>query len=369
MVISSNQYSSSIVARPIGVSIAAGLQVNSLRHCYTGKGDYLRDINFSIKKGEITCLLGESGCGKSTLLRLIAGLEKPCGGEIWLDELQLNGKNNFVKPQKRGIGLIFQDYALFPHLTVLENVAYGLHNFKKEEALKLAKEVLHAFGLFKYLHHYSSELSGGEQQRVALARTLITRPALLLMDEPFSGLDKELRHNVRRYTVDILRQTQSSSIIVTHDPLEALEVADSIIFMHNGKILQKGNAQELYKTPVTEEVLRFFSEVNQFKVDDFDETSRSYLLQRKKFLDKKVFYIRYGDLRIVPKHYKAKSCECIIQGYVITSKKFGSNDRIDFRIKNSDHIYSAIFPISNTPYKKDQKCFFTVNQTDIYCYS
>ena len=223
------------------------------------------DVSFSLKPGEIACLLGPSGCGKTTLLRIAAGIEKPDTGRLLFDGQEMAGPARFVPPEKRNIGLMFQDFALFPHLSILENVAFGLKNLPPAEARTIARHALERVGLASYAANYPHHLSGGEQQRVALARALVPRPQIMLMDEPFSGLDQRLRESVRAETLTLLRETRASCLLVTHDPVEAMGLADRIFLMRQGHLIQSGTPEQLYRQPVDAAAARFFSDANELK--------------------------------------------------------------------------------------------------------
>jgi iron(III) transport system ATP-binding protein len=247
----------------IGPSFAGELSFQDVSFEIGGK-PVLDNINFSVSPGEIACLLGPSGCGKTSVLRLAAGIAAPVSGSIRIDQQVVASQGRFVPPEKRNIGLMFQDFALFPHMTVLQNVAYGLYALSKPEAIAAARQVLQRVALADKEDRYPHQLSGGEQQRVALARAIAPRPQLIMMDEPFSGLDQRLRDDLRRETVDLLREARSSAIFVTHDPVEAMAIADRIILMRAGKIVQQGTPQELHDAPLDAGAVRFFSEVNEF---------------------------------------------------------------------------------------------------------
>ncbi|MBB3770412.1 iron(III) transport system ATP-binding protein [Angulomicrobium tetraedrale] len=244
------------------VSLANRLTLDDVTHAY-GERPSVRGISLVVHPGEIVCLLGQSGCGKTTLLRLIAGIERPTGGQILLDRTVLAGPGAYVPPEKRNIGLVFQDYALFPHLTNLQNVAFGLRALKPEEAQGEALRALQRVRLENHAASFPHALSGGEQQRVALARALVPRPGILLMDEPFSGLDSRLRSSVRTETLNVLREARATCIIVTHDPEEAMRLGDRIALMRQGRFIQVGTPEELYRRPVDLQVARFFSEINE----------------------------------------------------------------------------------------------------------
>ena len=244
-------------------SIAGRLTLEHIFHNY-GDASVLNDVSMTVEPGEIVCLLGPSGCGKTTTLRIAAGIERQSSGRVLIDDrLVSDGVKKFMPPEKRSIGLMFQDYALFPHMTILANVAFGLEKLGKEDAKRTAIAALERVGLASYGDDYPFVLSGGQQQRVALARAIAPRPGILLMDEPFSGLDKRLRDNTREETLTILNETRSTCIMVTHQPEEALRMADRIAVMREGKIVQYGTARELYDNPKNVFVARMFSEINE----------------------------------------------------------------------------------------------------------
>jgi iron(III) transport system ATP-binding protein len=221
------------------------------------------EVSFDLKPGEIVCLLGPSGCGKTTLLRIAAGIERPQTGRVLIDDLEMAGPSCFVPPEKRNIGLMFQDFALFPHMSIIDNVAFGLRGLTRADALSVARHALKRVGLEDYERDYPHRLSGGEQQRVALARAIVPRPQVMLMDEPFSGLDQRLRDSVRAETLALLKETRATAMLVTHDPVEALGLADRILLMRRGRLVQAGTPAELYRRPADAEVARFFCDMNE----------------------------------------------------------------------------------------------------------
>jgi len=223
----------------------------------------LAGVDLDIAPAEIVCLLGPSGCGKTTLLRIAAGIEKPTGGRVLINGLEVAGPSRFVAPEDRGVGLMFQDFALFPHLTILGNVAFGLKALPKAEARKEALHALKRVGLAHLADEYPHILSGGQQQRVALARAIVPRPAVMLMDEPFSGLDVQLREAMQEETLALLRETRATSVIVTHNPEEAMRIGDRIAVMRAGRLIQAGGAEALYHQPADLFVARLFSEINE----------------------------------------------------------------------------------------------------------
>lgn len=208
-------------------------------------------VDLDLNRGEILCLLGPSGCGKTSLIRLLAGLERPVAGELVAGGRSLSGPNLFVPPEQRRIGLVFQDIALFPHLTAAENVAFGLSNLPRRDRRERALALLERFQLGHRAEAYPHTLSGGEQQRVGIARALAPEPAALLLDEPFSGLDGALRAEVRERVVAGLRETDTAILIVTHDPEEAMLLGDRLALMHKGRIVQVGSPEECYARPAS----------------------------------------------------------------------------------------------------------------------
>ena len=247
-----------------GMTIARQLTFEAISHSF-GNKSALINIDLSIPPGEIVCLLGPSGSGKSTLLRIAAGVERVQSGRFLVDNQEYCGPNKHVPSEKRGIGLMFQDFALFPHLTVLQNVAFGLTALSKKSALNEAALSLDRVGLASFANYLPHQLSGGEQQRVALARTIAPRPGILLMDEPFSGLDQRLRDDVRDETIAIIREMNATCLMVTHDPEEAMRIADRIVLLKNGRLVQDGAATNLYNAPCDHSTAKFFSEINSLE--------------------------------------------------------------------------------------------------------
>jgi len=221
----------------------------------------VNDVSLSIQPGQVTCLLGPSGCGKSTTLRMIAGVEMQDSGEIYVDGALVCDTVYRVPPEQREIGLMFQDFALFPHLTVGQNVAFGLKGPGPERRAR-ARTLLDRVGLAHYVDNHPHQLSGGEQQRVALARALAPKPRIMLMDEPFSGLDNRLRDGIRDETLDVLKEEGASVLLVTHEPEEAMRMADEIALMRDGKIVQSGAPYNIYNAPADKEAVAFFSDIN-----------------------------------------------------------------------------------------------------------
>ncbi|MBB15560.1 iron ABC transporter ATP-binding protein [Candidatus Poribacteria bacterium] len=219
-------------------------------------------IDFTVGEKEIFALLGPSGCGKTTTLRLIAGFEKADHGKIELLGQPIGGKGTHVPPEKRGVGFVFQNYALFPHLSVIQNVAFGLKDLPKAKRMKRAEELLEMVRLQDLQHRSPQAMSGGEQQRVALARSMGPNPKLILLDEPFSSLDPELRESTRLEVHKLLKSVKMSAILVTHDTEEALSFADRIAVMRQGQIEQVGTPEEIYHKPETAFVANFLGQSN-----------------------------------------------------------------------------------------------------------
>lgn len=219
-------------------------------------------VDLEVPRGNLTSLLGPSGCGKTTMLRMIAGLVTPDAGRIDIDGRTVTGPDVSVPPERRNVGLVFQDYALFPHLSVGRNVAYGLADLPRRERRKRVDEVLELVGLSGLAHRLPTALSGGQQQRVALARALAPSPDLILLDEPFSNLDAALRATVREEVRSILHAAEATAIFVTHDQEEALSLTDHVAVMHSGRLHQVADPQTLYTKPATRFVAEFVGEAD-----------------------------------------------------------------------------------------------------------
>lgn len=256
--------SARIRRRRAAATIAARLTLEGVSRRF-GRVPALENIDLDVEPGEIVSLLGHSGCGKTTLLRIAAGVEVPSAGRVLVDGREVASDRAFVPPEKRSIGLMFQDYALFPHLSILRNVMFGLNALDRRTREQEARAALARVGLDHLAESYPHEISGGEQQRVALARATVPRPGILLMDEPFSGLDSRLRDAVRADTLSVLRETGATAVVVTHDPQEAMRMSDRIVLMRRGRIVQHGTAEDLYDRPQSLFVARFFSHLNELE--------------------------------------------------------------------------------------------------------
>jgi iron(III) transport system ATP-binding protein len=236
------------------------LELEGISHGFDGVR-VLDDVSLGLCSGEVTCLLGPSGCGKSTLLRIAAGVERQDAGRVLVDGRVVSGDTSHMPPEGRSVGLIFQDFALFPHLNVARNVAFGLTGPQAGKTARV-QALLGRVGLGGHGAKFPHQLSGGEQQRVALARALAPKPRILLMDEPFSGLDNRLRDGIREQTLEILAEEGTAVLMVTHEPEEAMRMADRIALMRAGRLVQQGAPYNIYNNPVDKEAAMFFSDVN-----------------------------------------------------------------------------------------------------------
>lgn len=247
-----------------GVSFASTLRFDDVEVALGGR-PVLDRFSLSLGPGEIVCLLGESGSGKSTALRVAAGIQRVDGGTVTINDEIVSSATVNIPPDRRGIGLMFQDFALFPHLTLLQNVMFGLKRLGRAAALAQARQALRRVGLDDREADYPHMLSGGQQQRLALARTIAPRPGVLLLDEPFSSLDARLREAVRTETLAVLRETHATTIIVTHDPEEAMLLGDRVALLRAGRIAQVDTAAAIYRAPIDLSAARFFSALSEIE--------------------------------------------------------------------------------------------------------
>ena len=240
-----------------------GLSIKGISHAY-GDTDVFVDLSISVAKSEIVCLLGPSGCGKTTLLRLAAGLEILQAGYIYISDTPVADSSSQIPPEQRGVGLMFQDFALFPHLDVVGNIEFGLNQMTASARKQRAREVLEQVNMNDYKHAYPHTLSGGQQQRVALARALAPKPEIILLDEPFSGLDQDMRLQIREETLGVLKSSGAATLMVTHDSDEAMFMADRILVMGPmGTILQEGKPNDIYNFPAHPSVVSLFGPTNR----------------------------------------------------------------------------------------------------------
>ncbi|MBU5312335.1 ABC transporter ATP-binding protein [Tissierella carlieri] len=283
------------------------LQLKNLTKLFD-KENGVKNFNLDVKEGEFITILGPSGCGKTTTLNLLGGFLKPDSGEILLDR----GNITNLPPEKRPISTVFQSYALFPHMNVIENVAYGIRFYRKEKkrkAMEIAKEYIDIVGLAGYENSRVGNLSGGQQQRVALARSMATNPKILLLDEPLSNLDASLRVRMREELKELQRRFKITMIFVTHDQSEALCLSDKIVVMDKGNIVQVGTSREVYFYPVSEYVASFVGKSNLLNEDG------------------KTYIIRPEDIKIT---------KDINREYIVKDKIF-MGQHTEYKITNDRH--------------------------------
>jgi iron(III) transport system ATP-binding protein len=317
------------------------VKIENLSHKINNKL-ILNDINLDLEKDKIACLLGPSGSGKTTLLKLIAGLEKVQEGKIFLNNSEVSSATKHLKTEKRKIGFLFQDYALFPHLTVKQNLNFPLNsknsNYNLDDIINLIK-------LPDSLNKYPHQLSGGEQQRVALARSIIAQPDILLLDEPFSSLDLNLKEEVRDDTLHLLQKSNISVIIVTHDPFEAMFISNQIyIINHEGEIVQTGTPYELYNNPMNSYVAGFFGETNIFEgkvIHGKISTPIGIIDSPSEFENKNVvIHVRPQGIKLSKEATPVNG----VKGTVMASKMMGSFSFIHLSVLNKTneiiHVHS-----------------------------
>ena len=332
-------------------SASPRLEIKNLVRHYDGRA-VVDDLSLQVMPGQVTCLLGPSGCGKSTTLRMIAGVEMQNAGEIWVDGQLICDTVFRVPPERRHIGLMFQDFALFPHLSVADNVAFGLSRDKAAK-LRRVEELLERVGMSRFLKAYPHELSGGEQQRVALARALAPRPSIMLMDEPFSGLDNRLRDGIRDETLDILREQDAAVLLVTHEPQEAMRMADEIALMRSGKIVQQGAPYNIYNAPADRDSVAFFSDINTLKGTVYGALTQTPF---GAFLTPGVPDGAEVEIVIRPQHMKIDfdrngkgpnptlTDGTAVRGVVERARFMGSESLIEFRMDHDGSIMKATVP-------------------------
>lgn len=237
------------------------LQVNNIVKSF-GKTEVLRGISFEMEANSRLALIGKSGSGKTTLLRIIAGLEIPNSGSVAINGEVITSDSKYTKPEKRNMGYVFQNHSLFPHLDVYSNIAFGMGKMAKKEKMDIAMTYLAMLGLEDKLKSYPHQLSGGEKQRISIIRTLASKPRLLLLDEPFSNLDKNTKEILKVDLKEILDKEKLPTIMITHDADDSFDLADEVILLDDGNIVARGNPEELYKKPINDHSTRFFSEAD-----------------------------------------------------------------------------------------------------------
>ncbi|MDX8352296.1 ABC transporter ATP-binding protein [Cognatiyoonia sp. IB215182] len=307
-------------------------------------------VDLTVMPGQVTCLLGPSGCGKSTTLRIIAGVEKQDSGTIHVDGSLVCDTVFRLPPEERSIGLMFQDFALFPHLTVGKNVAFGL---KGKNSAARVEALLKKVGMLSHINDYPHQLSGGEQQRVALARSLAPKPQIMLMDEPFSGLDDRLRDGIRDETLDVLKSEGTAVLLVTHEPGEAMRMADEIALMRDGRIVQQGAPYNIYNAPVDLEASAFFSDINVIRSKVKGALTNTPFGQ---FLAPGVPDDTEVDIVIRPQHLKidfdrggrgpnpTPQDGTAARGVVQRARFMGASSLVEFRMDYDGSILKAVVP-------------------------
>ncbi|MEM1003950.1 MAG: ABC transporter ATP-binding protein [Pseudomonadota bacterium] len=327
------------------------LEVRNFVRRFEGRA-VVDDVSLTVEAGKVTCLLGPSGCGKSTTLRMIAGVEIQDSGQIYVDGKLICDTVFRVPPERREIGLMFQDFALFPHLSVANNVAFGLTGSKDQKRARV-EELLHRVDLMRFIDGFPHELSGGEQQRVALARALAPHPRIMLMDEPFSGLDNRLRDGIRDETLAILKQEDAAVLLVTHEPEEAMRMADEIALMRRGRIVQLGAPHEVYSNPADKEAVAFFSDINvlqaraqgaladtpfgQFQAPDSSDGSDVEIVFRPQ-------HVRLDFDRAGSGPQPTETDGVAARGVVERARFLGKESLVEFRMDHDGSIIKATVP-------------------------
>lgn len=303
----------------------------------------LENIKLLVHSGEVICLLGPSGCGKTTILRIVAGFVRPDTGSVRFGNQMMTSASLSLSPEKRGIGFLFQDYALFPHMTVTENIAFGLRKMSKQERSKIIDEALEMVCLRDRASCYPHMLSGGQQQRVALVRAIAPKPRALLLDEPFSGLDARLRDEIRDRTLHLIQKNRTTTLMVTHDPREAMYMADRISIMGEGKIVQTGTPDTLYRKPNSAYTASFMGEVNRFHAPVEKGVAKTPFGDFKSNIS-----TPYAEIIIRPEALKLSSGDdqkgC--KAFVMASRLIGGFSLVHMRCKGFEkeiHLHARIF--------------------------
>lgn len=342
--------------RPRVTPIPPRLEIRNLIRSYDGRA-VVRDVSLQVMAGQVTCLLGPSGCGKSTTLRMIAGVDIQDSGEIYVNGKLICDTVFRVPPERRSIGLMFQDFALFPHMNVAQNVEFGLNSKKsggRDKKRARVEELLERVGMSRFIEAFPHQLSGGEQQRVALARALAPRPKIMLMDEPFSGLDNRLRDEIRDQTLAVLKEEDAAVLLVTHEPDEAMRMADEIALMRDGKIVQQGAPYNIYNAPKDIKSMSFFSDINA--IEGVVHGALSEDTPFGQFLAPGVPDGGVVDIAIRPQHIKidfdrdghgpepTPSDGVAARGVVIRARFMGSESLVEFRMDHDGSVIKATVP-------------------------
>ena len=326
-------------------SLHSGLVIDEVSHAF-GRTQVIAGARLTVMRGEVHCLLGPSGSGKTTLLRLVAGLERLQQGRIAIVGDEVASPTLHVPPEKRSIGFVFQDYALFPHLNVRDNVCFGISRRRSPPPREHARTLLASVGMSAFQHAMPHTLSGGQQQRVALARALARDPTVMLLDEPFSGLDARLRDEVRGTTIEVLKSSNVVTLMVTHDPHEAMMIADTISIIHDGRIEQSGTPDELYSRPINERVASSLGEANCFhaKVDNGQVSTPFGPIAAPSLSDgdSATVIVRPESIRLT-----AESAPSAVTAQVVSVRHLGQSVRVEAELPGGLRV-TAVVPSTST---------------------
>ena len=301
------------------------LKVENLHKSY-GKEKVLHGVNLHINSGEIVTIVGSSGSGKTTLLRLISGLEIPDSGKIVIKENEVNSSSTFSSPEKRNCSLVFQDYALFPNMSMFDNIYFGRGSKKNKEKVE---ELINITNIENILDKFPHECSGGEQQRVALVRSMAIQPELILMDEPLSNLDYHLKSKISTLICEIIKKFKTTAVIVTHDIMDAMKISDRIIVFGSGNIIQDGTPNEIYDRPNSKEVALLFGQTNFIPLELFPE-SKYYFMD----ITTEKSFIPIRPEQFVIYDEKFASDRMVLSGKIHSIIKIGSNYNIELNTKD-----------------------------------
>jgi len=342
------------------------LVVDAISAEYSKRSSVIKNISFSLNKGELACLLGPSGCGKTTILNTISGFQNITSGEIILDEKCLSQPNKIIEPEHRSVGMVFQDHSLFPHLTISENIGFGLKKEPKSKRVEIISAMLALIGMTDQSKKYPHELSGGQSQRVALARAIAPQPKLLLMDEPFSNLDAELRESLGYEVRVMLKELNITAIMVTHDQHDAFALGDQIGVISEGMLLQWDSSFNLYHTPKSRFVADFIGDGvfirGKIIEDNVVTTSLGKLRGRcssTKHLDEEI------DLLIRPDHVKY-DLKSPIRGKVIRKAFKGEQTLYTLNTENGDKLMSLL--PSHHDFKIGEMIGMKIEMDDLVCF-
>jgi iron(III) transport system ATP-binding protein len=322
----------------MSMSVPPAVRLEKLGRAFDG-ASAVKDISLEIAGGEIVSLVGHSGCGKSTLLRIIAGVETSDSGNVFLGGHMVDG-GNFIEPERRNVGFVFQDYALFPHLSVRDNILFGLKNRPRRDADRMASTIMERIGILHLEGRFPHTLSGGEQQRVALARAIAPEPSVVLLDEPFSNLDQGLRERLRMDTLSVLRSAGTTVILVTHDPEEALSSGDRVVLMRAGEVVQAGTPRDLYNRPSSAYVADFFSTYNKipgcWRDGRFETAIGTFpvapVAQRE---GAQMLYVRPDAVRVSPEFGEHV-------GRIEERLFLGASEKVGLRVEGLENLVTAV---------------------------